>query len=164
MPKRRITWRRIKANSLYPDMRTWRGLRPWKRHSLVLMVAGLVFILVGVSYILIPATPEREKALAVAIMWAPFPFWGGCFIFAGLMSIISSRWPPVSKTWGYMVLTGLSGGWSATFLASIIVAHAPWANISGFIAWGLLAFLWWAISGLYNLEDARLIYGQSDKV
>lgn len=126
------------------------GLRPWRRHSLVLLVAGLVYIAIGISFITTEPTPARQVALALAFFWAPIEFWGGVFIFAGMMAIISSRWPPISKTWGYMVLTGLSAGWAAFYLMGIFFYHSPKQNISGTLSWGLIAFLWWAISGLRN--------------
>jgi hypothetical protein len=34
------------------------GLRPWMRHSLVLAVAGTVYVLVGISYIVSVPTPS----------------------------------------------------------------------------------------------------------
>lgn len=137
--------------------RKYVGVRPWMRHSLVLMVAGLVYVLIGVSYILSKPTPNRELALQVALDKAPIQFWGGVFIAAGLLSVISSRWPPVAETWGYMVLTGLSAGWSVTYLTGVILMNSPAANLSGSMTWGLLAFLWWAVSGLVNPGQAVVV-------
>lgn len=130
--------------------RRFLGIRPWKRHSLVLMVAGIAYLCVGVTYAV--TTPHRERvvALVIALKWAPMHVWGSVFIFAGVLSIISSRWPPVAETWGYMVLTGLSAGWSATYGLGVIFAHSPASNLSGCLLWGIMAFLWWAISGLLN--------------
>lgn len=133
------------------------GLRPWKRHGLVLLVAGLVFVGIGTSYILAEPTPARAKALYLALMWLPVETWGGIFMFAGFLSIISSRWPPVSKTWGYMVLTGLSAGWATFYLVDILFFDSPWTNISGTLSWGLVAFMWWAISGLRNPGEEQAI-------
>lgn len=132
------------------------GVRPWKRHGLVLLVAGLVYVATGLSYILAEATPSRQVALGVALAWAPIAFWGAVFMAAGLLSIISSRWPTFAETWGYMVLTGLSAGWSATYAAGVIFFDSPAANLSGAFLWGLLSFLWWAISGLLN-PDAKAV-------
>lgn len=134
----------------------WRGLRPWKRHSLVSTVAGLVYVLIGTAYILFPETPARAVSLSVALRWLPMDGWGVIFMFAGTLSMISARWPPISKTWGYMVLTGLSGGWAAAYAGSILIGDAPLTNVTSALAWTLIAFLWWAISGLYNRDDARL--------
>lgn len=128
----------------------WKGIRPWKRHSLVLLVAGLVYCLVGLAYMLVEPTPMRVVSLQIALDWWNFQVWGGIFIFSGLLTIVSSRWPPVSETWGYTVLTGLSTGWGCFYLAGYVFGDAPISNISGFLTWGLLGFLWWAISGLTN--------------
>jgi len=135
----------------------WRGLRPWKRHGLVLLVAGLVYVGIGMSYILTEPTPSRSIALVVALKWWSIRGWGGVFMFAGFLAIISSRWPPISKTWGYMVLTGLTAGWSMFYLVGILFFHSPWANVSGTLIWGLVAFMWWAISGLRNPGEEQIL-------
>lgn len=128
------------------------GVRPWKRHSLVLLVAGLAYVAVGISYAASEVTPERETALALPLAWAPIEFWGAIWVFSGVLSIISSRWPPVAEKWGYGVLTGLSAGWSATYAVGVIFANAPASNLTLTFVWGLMAFMWWAVSGLVNPE------------
>lgn len=128
----------------------WRGIRPWKRHSLVLAVAGLVYILIGVSYITTEPTKARTRALTFALDWWSIDAWGYVFIAAGALSIVSSRWPPISETWGYTVLTGLSAAWAAFYLVGILFGDSPVSNISGVLSWGIIAFMWWAISGLLN--------------
>lgn len=138
--------------SLLP-LHPWKAVRPWKRHSLVLMVAGAVYILVGVSYITTVPTRSREVALKIALDWMPIQGWGIIFIFAGVLGIISSRWPPISETWGYTVLTGLSAGWATFYLVGVLFEGAPATNLSAVLSWGVIAFLWWAISGLINPED-----------
>lgn len=132
----------------------WRGIRPWRRHSLVLMVCGLVYILIGTSFIITKPSSSRTHALAVALRWMPMDGWGIIFVLAGMMAIISSRWPPISETWGYTVLSGLSGAWSAVYLVGIWFKHAPASNYSQALIWGLIAFLWWAITGLINPDKA----------
>lgn len=130
--------------------RTLWGLRTWKRHDLILLVAGLIYVLVGASYVLAETTETRFSALRVLLSLAPLEFWGCVFIVAGVLSIISSKWPPFAETWGYTVLTGVSSGWSAAYLTGIIFSGSPWSNINGALLWGLLGFMWWAISGLRN--------------
>lgn len=66
--------------------------------------------------------------------------------------MMSTRWPPLAETWGYMVLTGLSSGWAATYLTGVIFFHAPATNLGQVFVWGCLGFMWWAISGLPNPE------------
>lgn len=129
------------------------ALRAWQRHSLVLAVAGTVYVLVGASYILSEASPARESSLRVA-SWLPFDAWGVVWIIVGLLAILSSRWPPASETWGYTAMTGLAAAWSAFYGFGILLG-APAQGISGVLVWGLVAFMWWAISGLVNptVED-----------
>lgn len=138
----------------------WWGLRPWKRHSTILMVVGFLYTLAGTQYIITGPNRLRDLALAVVLQIAPIQFWGVVFILAGLMSMISSRWPPAADKWGYMVLTGLTSGWSAVYLTSIIFFHAPWSNIGQVIIWACLGFIWWAISGFPNPDTAVMSNGR----
>lgn len=133
------------------------GVRPWMRHGLVLFVAGLIYVAIGAFFMLAEDTTTLRQSLVVALDKAPIEFWGGVFIFTGLLSVISSRWPPVAETWGYMVLTGLSAGWSSTYATGYFLEEAPISNLIGASAWGLLGFLWWAISGLVNPGQAVVV-------
>jgi hypothetical protein len=159
MPNWRMRAKRRARNLLYPELHPWMGLRPWKRHGLVLMVAGLIFISIGFVYVISETTPARAQALWLAFKWMPQHAWGVVWMLAGILAIVSSRWPPVSKTWGYMVLTGLSAGWSAFYALSVIFGPSPATNLTNTLSWGLIAFLWWAISGLLNPNDVRLQAG-----
>lgn len=126
------------------------GLRPWRRHSTILVVAGILYALIGFNYITVGTNRGREIALSVILHVAPLHVWGYVFILAGILSSISSRWPPFAETWGYMVLTGLSAAWSGTYLLGILFFGSPSTNASQVLLWGLLSFMWWAISGLVN--------------
>lgn len=127
----------------------WHSLRPWSRHSLVLMISGMAYVLTGLSYILSEATSSRTEALQIALIWAPFEVWGLVFILTGLAAILSSRWPPASETWGYTMMTGLSVAWGLFYLTGVFFG-SPLVNLSGFLVWSLLGFVWWAVSGLRN--------------
>lgn len=130
----------------------WRGVRPWQRHSLVLAVAGLGHIAVGLTYIFPAQTQAREVALAFALNVMPLGAWGGLFVASGVLAIISSRWPPFSVTWGYTVLTAMASAWASFYAAGIFFGQAPFSSLSGVFIWGLMGFMWWAISGLLNPE------------
>lgn len=148
------------------EQHRWKGIRPFQRHGLVLMVAGMIFMGIGFSYVFTVSTPGRELSLQILLLWSPMWLWGYAFVLAGILAVISSRWPPISKTWGYMVLSGLSAGWAATYLAGMTVPPvvnlivegvemeaAPWSNLSAVAIWGLMSFMWVAISGLINADD-----------
>lgn len=128
----------------------WRGIRPWTRHSLVLLVAGLVYTAIGFAYFFAPMEGRRSASLVVALNWMPIQGWASLFISAGILAVISSRWPPIADTWGYTVLTGLSAGWATVYAMGVIFEQSPTANLSAAFLWGLVAFMWWAISGLVN--------------
>lgn len=134
------------------------GLRPWKRHSTILMAAGVIYALIGWVYAFGPPSPPRDHALLILTQLAPVQVWGILFLASGVATMISSRWPPMSEAWGYMVLAGLSAAWCATYLLGLVFYNSP-ANLSGGILWGLLAFMWWAISGLLNPDRTAVITG-----
>lgn len=138
--------------------RAWLTFRPWQRHSLVLTVGGLVYILLGFSFFSLDPqyTERRERALTIALRMAPLKVWALCFVAAGTLAFVSSRWPAFSSSWGYAVLTGLSAAWASMYMLGYILADAPSSNITYGLVWGLMAFHWWAISGLVN-PDRRLV-------
>lgn len=125
-----------------------RATRPFNRHSLILTVAGIGYILTGMTYVFSTPTPARKLALSIALRWFPIEYWGLVFVFVGALAVVSSRWPRISDSWGYALLTALSAGWSATYAAGVIFKHAPIGNLTAVLQWALLAFLWGAIPGL----------------
>lgn len=139
----------------YSNLHPWRNIRPWERHSLVLMVAGFVYVVIGWSFFATELAQSNEKALRFALSWWSMDVWGGVFAISGLLAMVSSRWPPISATWGYTVLTGLSAGWGAFYGVGVTLGSAPMSNLRGALTWSLVAFMWWAISGLSN--PARVI-------
>lgn len=128
----------------------WRGVRPWNRHSFVLIVSGFAYVGVGLTYLLANPTQARAFALELAFYIAPIEFWAGLFIFSGILTVISSKWPPISETWGYSILAAISSAWASFYILSIFLLDSPASNLSAGLVWGLIAFMWWGISGLRN--------------
>lgn len=139
------------------ELQRWLSFRPWQRHSLVLMVGGLVYIGHGVTFLILGDLSERrEAAMYIALSVFPLETWAILFIIAGAMSVLSSRWPSFLDSWGYMVLTGLSAGWSAMYFVGYFIGGAPISNVSTGLIWGMMAFMWWAVSGLSNPAKPRV--------
>lgn len=145
----RFAKERLKVNYL--------SLRPWSRHSLVLLVAGFVYIAIGVAYISDVLSEERQAALVVALNIMPLYYWGFVFSLAGIAAILSSRWPPRHEKWGYVALTGISSGWAAAYFLGVVFHLTPISNITSVLIWSLTAFLWWAISGLSNPPQSLVV-------
>lgn len=133
-------------------LKSWFVFRPWERHSLVLMVGGLVYILVG--YIFLVDRPQmahdRMLALEVGLNLLSMRTWIFLFFVTGILACLSSRWPAFSITWGYILLTGLSSAWSSVYFLGYILGDAPTTNLSFGLVWGLLGFMWWTTAGLVN--------------
>lgn len=141
----------MKANRTF-----WGIRREWKRHDTILCVGGLLYMLVGLYYSTTSKAQPRALSLEILLRVAPMSFWGSVFIFAGVLAIISSRWPPFAETWGYVVMTSLSAGWAAAYLMGMLFADAPYTNAISTIVWGTFGFLWWAVSGLLNPDKTAV--------
>lgn len=142
--------RQLIAAAMHPHDYKW-GLRPWSRHSLVVLVGGLAYVAMGVTYITTVPVPSRESSLYIALNLMPLSVWGAVWIAVGVLAIISARWPPASETWGYSTLTGLAAWWSVVYILGVLFGAAN-QSLSGSVIWGLVAFLWWGIAGLVNPE------------
>jgi hypothetical protein len=132
-------------------VKRWLSLRPLQRHSLVLLVGGMVYI--GLGWIFMTTeelSPVREATLALALEHAPLKTWGFIFVVAGILAVISARWPSFSDRWGYAILTGLASGWAGMYCLNYIFNYSHVRTLGYGMVWGLLAFMWWAISGLVN--------------
>lgn len=142
--------KRLVEGLRHPREHEWRKLRPWRQHSQVLIVSGLVYVTVGISYVVTEPTDARHAALKLATVIMPLSAWGWLWIVAGGLVFVSARWPPVSETWGYSVLTTLSFSWAFVYAAGVAFLGSPHSAISGALLWGLAAYLWYKIAGLTN--------------
>lgn len=137
----------------HPRDYEWLSLRPFQRHSLVLLIAGTVYIGLGVVYTCTDPSADRIRGMGWALDVVPLKAWGGVWMVVGTLVVLSSRWPPASKKWGYSLLTLLSLCWSLIFLFSVVVFGTGESGLTGAFVWGLMSFLWWAIAGLTNPDD-----------
>lgn len=137
----------------HPSNYRWLELRPFQRHSLVLLVAGIVYTGIGITYACTDPTESRLASLGWVLDFVPLRALGVVWMIVGTLAIVSARWPPASKTWGYSALTGLAAGWASIYLVAILRGDTPEQSMSGVFVWSLVAFLWWAIAGLTNPDD-----------
>lgn len=137
------------AAAMHPHDYKW-GLRPWRRHSAAVLIAGGVYIALGITYLTTAPTVSRTDSLAVALFVMPLRGWGVVWIVAGVLAAISSRWPPASETWGYQALSGMASLWAAFYVLGVLAMGSPVQSLTSGLVWGLIAFLWVIIAGLRN--------------
>lgn len=129
------------------------SFKPWTKHSGILVVTGFVYIVIGVRLYHSVSSENLKAALYYAINLMPIDGWGIGFIVVGTIAVVSSRWPNVPASWGYVLLTGWSAAWSSFFFAGAMLTETRIIYFSTAAVWALLAYLWWAISGLVDLKD-----------
>lgn len=127
-------------------------LRPWQQHSNVLTVAGFVYITYGLIAVGTDWDPSRAGTL-ILVTHTPALLWMFAWLGVGMLALISTRWPASSKTWGYTALAGLATWWSVVYATSTLLGADPARNVGGTLVWALVAYLWYAISGLVNPDD-----------
>lgn len=129
------------------------SFKPWSKHGGILVVVGIAYIVIGVRLYHSVSSESLKMALYYAINLMPIDGWGIGFIIVGTIAVVSSRWPNVSASWGYALLTGWSAAWSSFFFAGAMKTDTPIIYFSTASIWALLAYLCWAISGLVDLKD-----------
>lgn len=130
--------------------RRYLAVRPWTRHSLVLLVGGIIYIFVGLSKIINGIPDERESVLVFATDILSIESWGRVFVILGFFAILTCRWPSFTTAWGYSALTGFSAAWAAFHIEGILFLKNPSGALSSALLWAFVAFMWWAISGLQD--------------
>lgn len=129
--------------------------RHWTRHSLVLIVAGLIYVGIGYAFIVSPGYVGKDPSLKSALRVFSLDGWGVVYICTGALAMISAFSPIGKKAWGYMILTGLSSAWAVLYAMSVIFGDAPGITLLSGLIWFLLAFIWWAVSGLLSPEHVK---------
>lgn len=140
----------------------WMSIKPWNRHGLILTIAGLAYILIGIGYVISNETPSQTEVMKFAFLFMPYTGWGIGFIVVGCIAAMSSRWPSLPRTLGYSTLTGWTSAWAGFHVVGGLSQHATHLSyVAGGLAWGMMAFLWWAISGLICPPKERGVSGRA---
>lgn len=121
----------------------WNHLKPWDRHGLILTVVGVVYIFIGI--LLATSETGNLNKSTVNILPDDWGYFG--FTLVGAIVVISSRWPSKPRTFGYALLTGWTAATAGLYMLSGIIDELSGLVAQGFV-WSMVAFLWWAISGL----------------
>lgn len=133
-------------------------VRPWTRHSLILVMAGLSHLTFGATYLYLEEGGPRMRMLVIPLKTAPVDFWALLFMWVGVLIILSSVWGGHSEKWGYTVATGWSAAWAAQYLiGAYFLQELHAANIAMGTLFTLIAFLYWGVSGLVNPDDIAIV-------
>jgi hypothetical protein len=132
----------------------WLQLRPWQEHSLVVTLAGSIYLAYGV-FTFLHQTGERADQLRAVIDLTGGHFWpwAALWVTVGALAIVSSRWPVWSKLWGYAVMQCLATLWALAYFTGVLFLGVPSAGLGGGIVWGIVVVLWYAIARLANPSD-----------
>lgn len=133
----------------------WTQVRPWDRHGLILLIAGLTYILIGVAYMVSEDPYVDQDQLRLALYIAPYFVWYVGFIVVGVIAMVSSRWPSTTRPIGYAALTAWSTAWAGFHIIGGLSQPINVTYIVGGLMMGMLGFLWWAISALICLPNER---------
>lgn len=136
------------VDGIIPPKPKWHFVKPWDRHGLILVTAGVSYILVGIAFLLSEETETRRKNLQYAIDIMPYKCWCMVFIVVGVIAIISSRWPSTPRTLGYSILTGWTAAQAAVYILGGLSDPLNLSYVATGFVWCLVGFLWWAIGGL----------------
>lgn len=133
----------------------WHHVKPWDRHGLILMTAGLAYILIGIAFLSSEVTQSREDNLRHVLRVMPYDVWCAAFVVVGIISIISSRWPSKPRTLGYATLTGWTSACAGFYIIGGLSEPMNTAYVAIGFVWGMMGFLWWAVSGLVCPPNER---------
>lgn len=128
----------------------WNTFKPWDRHGLILMVAGIINVLIGAAFVSSPTA--RLGDISINIFPGNTVYYG--FIIAGAIAVMSARWPSKPRTLGYTALTGWTSSTGCVYIWGGFEEQNASFLATGLI-WILMAFLWWAISGLISPPSER---------
>jgi hypothetical protein len=128
-------------------MRQHLRLRPWGARGLVLVILGIIWSLLGTHYVLVPWTPNAREALFVPAALAPQWVWGMGWLVAGLLAIVSSRWPPTQDSWGYVALGTTAMLWACFYLFGALRSDLV-SGATGSLVWLAVCGLLYAVSRL----------------
>lgn len=127
----------------------------WTRHSLILMIAGLMYAAIGYAFIVSPGYVGKDPSLKSALRLMTLDQWGLVYICCGVLAMISAFSSIGKKVWGYMVLTAISAAWAFLYVMSVVSGGAPKLTLLSSLLWLMLAFIWWAVSGLLSPEHVK---------
>lgn len=118
-------------------------------------MAGLIYIGIGYGFISAPGYVGKDPSLHSALRLMSMDSWGIVHIVCGVLASVAAFSPIGRKAWGYMILTAISSVWAALYTVSVFTGGAPRLTFLSSLIWLLLAFIWWAVSGLLSPEHIQ---------
>lgn len=107
------------------------------KRGAVLVLHGLIFFLIGWSYLTAPDIVARTRTFGFIPEWIDPPLLGIPWIASGVVSIFFAiDWSWTSDRWGFMAATMMPLFWSLLFLTGWINGYNPLAWISAVLYLG----------------------------
>lgn len=117
--------------------------------SRALLLAGVMFIMVGLSNIVTaneihPHLPSYQAYVAQFSMFDGLVWWGSFFMVAGIIAIIASCWDKYLYV-GFFSLMLMAMWWAGLFAASLLMTGYT-RIIPSIFTWGLISLFLYTVS------------------
>jgi hypothetical protein len=122
------------------------------RRGVFQLLFAVVYLAIGVSFVLIPATPSRAEALRWLTDLLPIWPFASLWIAAGLTGAVSAFYCRPRDWVGFFALTLAPAVWGFLFLIGVIFGAPPLGIVSTAIYW-LLAAAMMVVSGMQGPND-----------
>ena len=115
------------------------------RRGACLLLFGLIMLVYGYAFAIVPLSPAARAALAVPLQIASQTTWGAAWMAAGGLAIAASPLRPGRDGIGFVPLIGMSALWSLSYFAAQALG-VPRAALGGLI-WAAMVTLLLVIAG-----------------
>ena len=121
------------------------------RRGVFLILFGVVYGLLGYSYLQVPVTPAVHRALHVALNVAPLSVYAWAWITAGIICAAAGLLSPRRKPVGFAVAMLMPALWAAVFLIAWVNGDMP----RGWTSAVVFAALAGAVGVVAGMQDTR---------
>lgn len=122
------------------------------RRGVFQLLFAVVYLVIGVSFMLIPHTPSRQEALRWLMELTPLWPFACLWLSAALVGAVSAFYCRPKDWVGFFALTLVPAIWGFLFLIGVLFGAPPLGLVSTAIYW-LLAAAMMVVSGMQGPND-----------